>query len=120
MKNTHPATTAAHALGWVDARTRAIIPMIQPSTSYLRDPDNQYRSGRIYGRADNPGYDQPETLLATLEGGFEAKLFASGTAAATAVFMALAPRAHVGAPKVPLRRDRRRGGGARGRAAIGG
>ena len=100
MKNTHPATTAAQGLGWVDEQTRAVIPTIQPSTTFIRDPDNGYRSGRIYARADNPSFDQPEAVLAALEGGAEAKLFASGMAAATAVFMALAPGDHVVAPKV--------------------
>ncbi len=100
IRNTHPATQAAQALGWIDEQSRAIIPTIQPSTTFIRDPDNQYRSGRIYGRADNPSFDQAEALLASLEGGLEAKLFASGMAAATAVFMALAPGDHVIAPKV--------------------
>jgi len=99
-KPPHPATLAAQALGWVDDATRAVIPAIHPSTTYLRDPDNQYRSGRVYGRADNPTYDQAEALLAQLEGGAEASLFASGMAAATAVFMALAPGDHVVVPSV--------------------
>jgi cystathionine gamma-synthase len=96
----HPATRAAQALGWIDETTRAVIPPLHPATTYLRDPDNQYRSGRIYGRADNPGYDQPEALLADLEGGRAALLFASGMAAATAVFQALRPGDHVVAPRV--------------------
>ena len=32
----------------------------------MRDPDNQYRRGRNCGRADNPGYDQPEAVLTAL------------------------------------------------------
>ena len=52
----------------------------------LRDPDNQYRRGRSYGRADNPTYDQPQALLTALEGGAASLLFSSGMAAATAVF----------------------------------
>ena len=39
-------------------------------------------------------------MLAALEGGDAAMLFASGMAAATAVFQALAPGDHVVAPKV--------------------
>ncbi|MFZ4651196.1 MAG: trans-sulfuration enzyme family protein [Rubrivivax sp.] len=96
----HPETLSAQALGWVDEATRAVIPPIHVSSTYLRDPDNQYRSGRIYARADNPAYDQAEALLARLEGGHQALLFASGMAAATAVFQALAPGDHVLAPKV--------------------
>lgn len=96
----HPATLSAQALGWVDEATRAVIPPIHVSSTYLRDPDNQYRSGRVYARADNPAFDQAEALLARLEGGAQALLFASGMAAATAVFQALAPGDHVLAPKV--------------------
>ncbi|MBX6370519.1 MAG: PLP-dependent transferase [Rhodospirillales bacterium] len=95
-----PATRAAQALGWIDETTRAVIPPLHAATTYLRDPDNRYRSGRSYGRADNPGYDQPEALLAALEGGEAALLFASGMAAATAVFQALRPGDHVVVPRV--------------------
>lgn len=99
-KPLHPATLSAQALGWVDETTRAVIPPIHVSTTYLRDPDNQYRTGRVYARADNPAFDQAEALLARLEGGERAMLFASGMAAATAVFQALTPGDHVLAPKV--------------------
>jgi len=95
-----PESLAAQALGWIDERTRAITPPIHVSSTYLRDPDNQYRSGRVYARADNPAFDQAEALLARLEQGAQAALFASGMAAATAVFQALAPGDHVLAPRV--------------------
>ncbi len=99
-KPAHPETLAAQALGWIDEHTRAITPPIHVSSTYLRDPDNRYRSGRIYARADNPAFDQAEAVLCALEGGAQALLFASGMAAATAVFQALAPGDHVLAPKV--------------------
>jgi cystathionine gamma-synthase len=99
-KTTHPDTLAAQALGWIDERTRAITPPIHVSSTYLRDPDNQYRSGRVYARADNPAFDQAEAVLNALEGGHQTLLFASGMAAATAVFQALQPGDHVLAPKV--------------------
>ncbi|MEI9990828.1 MAG: PLP-dependent aspartate aminotransferase family protein [Rhizomicrobium sp.] len=95
-----PATVAAQALGWIDEKTRAVSPPLHPSSTFLRDPDNQYRSGRVYARADNPTYDQAEAVLASLENGAAAALFASGMAAATAVFLALKPGDHVVAPKV--------------------
>ena len=99
-KTCHPDTTLAQALGWIDERTRAVTPPIHVSTTYLRDEDNQYRSGRVYARADNPAFDQAEAVINALEGGHQALLFASGMAAATAVFQALAPGDHVLAPKV--------------------
>jgi|KBSSwiStaDraftv2_1062776.scaffolds.fasta_scaffold01470_2 cystathionine gamma-synthase len=95
-----PASIAAQALGWVDAATRAIAPPIHTSTTFIRDPDNQFRSGRIYARDHNPTFDQAEAVLTALEGGHASLLFASGMAAATAVFQALAPGDHVLAPKV--------------------
>ena len=36
---------AAQALGWIDDATRAITPPIHVSSTFLRDPDNAYRSG---------------------------------------------------------------------------
>ena len=99
-KTVKPESIAAQALGWIDEKTRAITPPIHVSSTYLRDPDNQYRSGRIYARADNPAFDQSEAVITALEQGQAAMLFASGMAAATAVFQALSPGDHVLAPKV--------------------
>ena len=62
-KNLHPEAVAAQALGWVDEATRAITPPVHVSPTYLRDPDNQYRTGRAYARADNPAFDQAEAIL---------------------------------------------------------
>ena len=95
-----PATVAAQALGWIEERTRAVSPPIHTSSTFIRDPDNAYRSGRTYARADNPTYDQAEAVLASLENAKSAALFSSGMAAATAVFLALKPGDHVVAPKV--------------------
>lgn len=99
-KQFKPASVTAQALGWVDDKTRAVTPALHPSTTYVRDPDNQYRSGRGYIRADNPSFDQAEALLNHLEQGAGAMLFSSGMAAATAVFLSLKPGDHVVAPRV--------------------
>ena len=96
----HPATMAAQALGWIDESTKALIPPVHPATTFIRDPDNQYRTGYSYGRATNPTFVQPEALLTKLEGGAACLTFASGMAAATAVFLALRPGDHVVAPQV--------------------
>jgi cystathionine gamma-synthase len=90
----------AQALGDIDTETRAIIAPIHTATTYVRDPDNEYRSGRMYGRADNPTFNQAEALISTLEGAQASLLFASGMAAATAVFLALEPGDHVVASEV--------------------
>lgn len=99
-KQVTPASVAAQGLGWIDEKTRAISPAIQPATTFLRDPDNQYRSGRVYARAENPTFDQAEAVLNHLEGGAGTFLFSSGMAAATSVFLALKPGDHVVAPKI--------------------
>jgi cystathionine gamma-synthase len=99
-KPLHPATLAAQALGSTDPSTGAVVLPIHTATTFLRDPDNQYRRGRSYGRADNPTYDQPQALLTALEGGAASLLFSSGMAAAAAVFQCLPRDAHVVAPQV--------------------
>lgn len=92
---------AAQAMGKIDPQTKAVVPPIHVATTYIRDPDNAYSSGFIYGRPDNETVREAESVLAMLE---EAKagalLFASGMAAATAVFQALSPGDHVIASKV--------------------
>ncbi len=90
-----PETLAAQALGRIDTETRSLVPALYPSTTYERDADGGYSSGRGYSRPHNPTYDEPEELLATLEGGADCLLFASGMAAATALFQALLPGDHV-------------------------
>jgi cystathionine gamma-synthase len=99
-KPLHPATLAAQALGWIDEQTGAVVLPVHTATTFLRDPDNQYRRGRGYGRADNASYDQPEALITALEGGAASLVFASGMAAAAAVFHSLPTGSHVVAPKV--------------------
>src|SRR5262249_24978141 len=100
LESRHPATMAAQALGWIDEHTKALIPPLHPATTFIRDPDNQYRSGYSYGRPTNPTYVQPEALLTRLEGGAACLAFGFGMAAATAVFLALKPGDHVVAPQV--------------------
>lgn len=95
-----PKTRAAGALGRIAQPYRDIVPPLYPATTYERAVDGGYPGGRLYSRADNPTYDQPEALLAALENGERALLFGSGMAAATAVFRALSPGAAVFAPRI--------------------
>ena len=95
-----PETLSAQALGRVDPVTQALIPALHPSTTFQRDADGGYSSGRAYSRPHNPTYDEAEDLLAALEGGHDCLLFSSGMAAANAVFQALLPGDHVVAPKM--------------------
>ena len=95
-----PASLAAQAMGRIEPTTRAVVPPIHMASTFQRDEDNRYTSGRIYARADNPTYDQAESTLAALEGGAKAMLFSSGMSAATACFLALKPGDHVVVPRV--------------------
>ncbi|MCX7325672.1 MAG: PLP-dependent aspartate aminotransferase family protein [Hyphomicrobiales bacterium] len=96
-----PRTLAAQALGKIDPLTKAVVPPIHIATTYIRDEDNGYSSGFVYGRPDNETIREAENVLAMLE---QAKagalLFSSGMAAATAVFQALDPGDHIVAPRV--------------------
>ena len=96
-----PRTLAAQALGKIDPVTRGVVPPIHVSTTFIRDEDNGYSTGFVYGRPDNETVREAEAVLAMLEqAGAGALLFGSGMAAATAVFQALDPGDHIVAPRV--------------------
>ena len=95
-----PRTIAAQALGAIEPETKAVALPVHVSTTFIRDPDNQYRTGYSYGRPDNATVRQTEAVIAALEGAHEALLFGSGMAAATSVVLALPPGSHVVAPQV--------------------
>jgi cystathionine gamma-synthase len=99
-KELKPETIAAQAGGKIDTDTGAIVPPIHIATTFLRDPDNQYRRGYGYGRPDNATVRQAEAVLTELEAGAASLAYASGMAAATALFIALPRPAHVVAPTV--------------------
>jgi cystathionine gamma-synthase len=96
----HPRTLAAQALGRIDEATRALVPPIHLSSTFLRDPDNQYRSGNIYGRPDNETVREAEAVIGALEGAAGTLAFGSGMSAAVALFLSLGPGARVIAPTV--------------------
>ena len=45
-KNFAAASLAAQAMGWIDPVTKAVVPPIHMASTYQRDEDNGYRSGR--------------------------------------------------------------------------
>jgi cystathionine gamma-synthase len=91
-----PETLVAQALGDIDPTSGGLAPVINLSTNYEQRPDGTYHQDRVYTRADNPTYEGAERLIAALEGANCAcALFASGMAAATAVFQSLLPGDHV-------------------------
>ncbi len=96
----HPATFAAQAGGVIEPETGAIVPPLHMATTYLRDPDNAYTKGYVYGRPDNLTVRQAEAVLTNLEGGAATLLSGSGMTAATTAFFALERPAHIIAPDV--------------------
>jgi cystathionine gamma-synthase len=99
-QNWSPRTLVAQALGRIDEETGAVVPPIHLASTFIRDPDNQYSRGYLYGRPDNATVREAEAIIAALEGAPVAMVLGSGMSAATAVFLALAPGDHVVAPIV--------------------
>jgi cystathionine gamma-synthase len=95
-----PRTIAAQALGLVEPTTKAVVPPLHLATTFVRDPDNQYRAGYAYGRPDNATTRQAEAVLAALEDAHETALFGSGMAAATSIVLALPAPSHIVASQV--------------------
>ena len=94
-------TIAAQAGHFIDPASGAVTPPIQPSVTFARDADYALIDPDFnYGRANNPTTATAEALLASLEGAEAALLFASGLAAASALFATLPQGARVVAPRV--------------------
>lgn len=91
---------SVQAMGKIDPKTKGVVPPIHVATTFIRDPDNGYSSGFVYGRPDNETVREAEAVIAMWEEAEAALLFSSGMAAATSVFLALKPGDHVVAPKV--------------------
>ena len=88
-------TLAVHAGHTIDVTTGAVAAPIYLSTTFERDLEGTYSRGFMYTRNNNPNREALERGVSMLEGGESAAAFGSGTAAAMALFQALAPGDHV-------------------------
>jgi cystathionine gamma-synthase len=88
-------TLAVHAGHTIDPATGAVSAPIQLSTTFERDVQGTYSRGFMYTRNNNPNREALERGVSLLEAGETAAAFGSGTAAAMALFQALAPGDHV-------------------------
>jgi cystathionine gamma-synthase len=88
-------TLAVHAGHTIDVTTGAVAAPIYLSTTFERDLEGTYSRGFMYTRNNNPNREALERGVSMLEGGEIAAAFGSGTAAAMALFQALAPGDHV-------------------------
>ena len=100
-QNSRPgrATELAQAGHFIDDRSGDIVPPIHSATTFARDAEYNL-IGKTYQRSGTPAWELAEQILATIEGGEAAQVYASGLAAATSVFEPLRPGSHVVAPKV--------------------
>jgi cystathionine gamma-synthase len=94
----HPETIAIHAGRGIDPATGAVAEPIHLSTTFQRPASGEFAGGFDYSRSDNPNRRALEHALAVMEGGVAAAAFASGLAAAAAVFQTLQPNDQVVAP----------------------
>jgi len=88
-------TLAVHAGHAIDPATGAVSAPIYLSTTFERDIEGTYSRGFMYTRNNNPNREALEHGVSAIEGGEAAAAFGSGTAAAMALFQALAPGDHV-------------------------
>jgi cystathionine gamma-synthase len=96
----HFETKAVHAGAKPDESTGAIAPPIQLSTTFERNAsDGEPAHGYSYIRDHNPTQTRLEAALAAIDSGEAALVFASGMAAASALFQSLPSGSHVLLPE---------------------
>lgn len=95
-----PATVAATADHFLNIHNGAVVPGIEPATTFARDQHNQLLNPAYsYARSATPSSETARAVLTSLEGGEDTELFASGMAAVAAVFQVLCAGAHVVLPR---------------------
>lgn len=80
--------------------TGAVVPPIQPSTTFARDTNYELAAGYLYSRHGAPNQTAVEEVAARLDSGTDARVFASGLAAFAALIETVPNGGGVVAPKV--------------------
>ncbi len=93
-------TRIVQAGHFIDERTGAVVPAIQPSTTFARAGDYELVGDYVYSRNGSPTVDHAEKLICELEEGFETRLFSSGMGAASALIETLKRGERVSAPTI--------------------
>ena len=75
------STLAVQALHMIDQATGAIVPGIEPSSTFARGPGYELLGETSYARYSNPTARIVEDVLASLEGAPDALVFNAGMAA---------------------------------------
>jgi len=99
-KELAPESLVAQACHYVDEVTGGISPPLQLSSTYARDENYSYIGKFSYARSGNPSWEVLEKVCAVLDGGVDAKCFASGMAAVCAFFETVNSGEHVVAPRI--------------------
>lgn len=94
------STLAVQALHMINEATGAIVPGIEPSSTFARGGDYALLGDASYARDSNPTTKIVEQVLSALEGGAGALLFNAGMAATTCVFETVRPGQHIVAPQI--------------------
>lgn len=93
-------TLISETLGAIEDPSGALVPAIQPSTTFERGPDHELLGAFSYRRNASPTIAAAESVLAAIDGGVGAQVFTSGMAALAAFFESLPRGARVVAPRV--------------------
>lgn len=100
MKRISAETLAVQIGHFIDRQNGAIVPSLAASTTFARDAEGELPAGLHYSRYGNPTVILAEETLARLEGGQQARLFASGLAACAAILGTLQQGEHILAPRI--------------------
>lgn len=100
MPSVDPDTWLAQAGHAVDPVTGGVVPQIETSVTFARNEDHELIGGYLYSRYGTPTWEHAERVLAGLDGGERAMLFASGLAAAAAIIETVPPGGRLVAPTV--------------------
>jgi cystathionine gamma-synthase len=95
-----PRTRLAQAGHYIDPATGAIVPPMQPATTFARNADYELTGAFLYARNDSPTVRHAETLMCELEQGADSLLFASGMAAISALIDTLETGQRIAAPDI--------------------
>lgn len=98
--NRAPETLVAQANHFIDPESGAVIPPVQPSSTFARDGDYALRQGYLYSRYASPTMDHAEQIIAELEGGAASMLFGSGLAAIAALIETVPSGKHIVLPRI--------------------
>jgi len=94
------STIAAQALHLINEATGAVVPGIEPASTFARGPGYEPRGGFSYARDANPTTLATEKVLAALDSGEDALAFNAGMAAVVSLFETVRTGQHIVAPRV--------------------